>query len=205
MQREDRHPGGHDGLVDGVGGGAGLPALDRGRRAVGQLGGDGAAGAALGGELAPRRRGGGARVERLAGGHGEQVGPGSRDHLDQRVPAAAGRDPAALAQLVGQGAQSDICRTLPVDGQAQVGERVEPVGVGAALGEQQLRLERADHRRHDRVEGAQPAGVARARWQRDVHRRTLGSRSAGLARIARAGEQSQGRLVQADGEHPGSS
>ena len=51
--------------------------------------------------------------------------------------------------------------------------------------------------------GAQEAGVAGARGQRDVHRRALGGRAADLVGEARAREQADARLVQGDGEHAG--
>ena len=57
---------------------------------------------ALLGQLPPRRRGQRLRGQRLAGHDGQQVGPGPRHHLDQRVAAAAGGDPAPVAELVGQ-------------------------------------------------------------------------------------------------------
>ena len=77
----------------------------------------------------------------------EQVRPGPRHHLDQRVPAAAGGHPAAVAELVGQVPQRQVGGPLAVDGQLQVGERIQSVGVRAALGEQQLRPERPQQRR----------------------------------------------------------
>ena len=61
-------------------------------------------------------------------------------------------------------------RALPVDAELQVGQRVEPVAVAAVLADQHLRPERAQQRRHDRVERAQPARVAGARGQRHVDR-----------------------------------
>ena len=57
-------------------------------------------------------------------------------------------------------------------------------------------------RRHDRVEGTQPAGVAGAGRQRHVDRRTLGVRPADVVREAGAGEQHLAGLVQRDRQHP---
>jgi hypothetical protein len=142
------------------------------------------------------------RIERVAGRHGQQVGPGPGHHLDEGVPAAAGGHPATVADLVRQVAERDVRRALAVDRQPQVGEWVQPVRVSAALGEQHVGRERADHRRDDGVEGAQPASVAGAGRQRHVDRAALGARAAGLGGEAGAREQRERGLVQADREHP---
>ena len=52
--------------------------------------------------VAPVRRGRRLRVERLPADDGQQVGPGAGHDVQHRVPAAAGGDPAALAELVGE-------------------------------------------------------------------------------------------------------
>ena len=59
---------------------------------------------------------------------------------------------------------------LSVDTQLQVGQRIQPVRVGPVLADQHLRPELPQERRHDRVEGAQPAGIPGARGQRDIDR-----------------------------------
>ena len=62
--------------------------------------------------------------------------------------------------------------------------------------------ELAQQRGYDGVEGAQPAGVGGAGRQRDVDRRALGARAAGVGREAGAGEEHLAGLVQGDREHP---
>ena len=118
--------------------------------------------------VAPGRRRRRPRVERRARRLGQQVGPGARHDLDQLVAAAAGEQPAAAGRLVGEPVDGGVRGALPVDGQLQVGERVEPVGVAAVLADQDLGRERAQQRRDDRVERPQPAGVAGPAGQRDV-------------------------------------
>jgi len=71
--------------------------------------------------------------------------------------------PAAAGDLVRQLVQGLVRSPLAVDGQLQVRERVEPVGVAAMLADQDLRSEPAQQRRYHRVERAEPAGVAGAR------------------------------------------
>ncbi len=74
--------------------------------------------------------------------------------------------------------------------------------VAAALADDDLRVEGPHHRRHDGVEGTQPASVVGAGGQRDVHRTAFGACAAHLRRVARAREQRERGLVQADGQHP---
>ena len=84
------------------------------------------------------------------------------------VATAAREQPAAAGVLVGELVDGGVRGPLPVDGQLQVGERIEPVGVAAVLADYDLRPERGQQRRHDGVERAQPAGVAGPAGQRDV-------------------------------------
>ena len=149
--------------------------------------------------LLRRRRG---RVDRLAGRDREQVRPRPGYDLDQRVAAAAGGDPLAAAQFVGECLHREVAGPLTVHRQPQVGQRIETMCVGAALADQDLRSERAQHAGYDRVERTQPAVVADAGRQRDVDRAAVGARAAGLGRESGAREQRQRRLVQADRQHP---
>ncbi len=147
-----------------------------------------------------RRRGG--RVHRPAGRLGQQVRPGPRDDLDQRVPAAAGQQPAAACCLVGELVDGGVRGPLPVNGQLEVRQRVEPVGVAAVLADQDLRVKGAQQRRDHGMEGPQPGRVAGAARQGDVHGPPLGAGPARLRWPAGAGEQQVRGLVQADREHP---
>ena len=165
-----------------------------------------------GGQLPPGQRGGVRRPARRDRGvardvavehGGDQVRPRPRHHPEQAVPAAAGGEPAPARGVGGQLAEPPVDLAVPVDGEPEVGQRVFAVGVGAALGDQQLRAERREQRRHDRVERAQPARIARARRQREVDGVARGLAVAVLARPARAGPQRHGVLVQRDREHPG--
>ena len=131
-----------------------------------------------------------ARIERVAGHDREQMGPGPRHDLDQRVPAAAGDHPLAAAQLVGERAHREVARPLPVDGQPQVGQRVEPVRVGAALADEHLRRGTPAARRA-RPRGT-PAASRRRRCRAAAATLTAlpaGVRAADLGREAGAREQ----------------
>jgi hypothetical protein len=44
----------------------------------------------------------------------------------------------------GQVTQPAVDLTVPIDGQPEIGQRILPVGVGAALGDQQLGAERRE-------------------------------------------------------------
>ena len=121
---------------------------------------------------------------------------------DQLVPAAPGEQPAAARELVRELVQFLVGGPLRVDGQLQVGQRVEPVRIAAVLADQDLRAERAQQRRHDRVERAQPVRVPGARGQRHVDRHPVRLGPAGVAGQPGAGEQGHRVLVQADGQHP---
>jgi hypothetical protein len=94
---------------------------------------------------------------------------------------------------------------LPVgaDGQPEVGQRVGVVGVAAELGDQQLRLERADQRRHHRVERGEVQVVGGARRQRQVGDGAAGGALADLVGEPGAGEQVAPGLVHRDRQHPG--
>jgi hypothetical protein len=63
---------------------------------------------------------------------------------------------------------------LRVDAQLQVGQRIQAVGVGPLLADRDLRPERPQQRRDDRVERAQPRRIAGPRGQGDVDRRAFG-------------------------------
>ena len=111
-----------------------------------------------------------ARVDRLAGGLGEQVRPCPRYHLDQLIPPAAGEQPAPAGRFVGERVDRGMSGALRVDAQLQVGQRIQPVRVGPVLADQHLRPELAQQRRDDRVEGAQPARIPGPRGQRNIDR-----------------------------------
>ena len=61
---------------------------------------------------------------------------------------------AQLHRVVGKVAHRYVRGALTVDRQPQIGQRVEPVRVGAALTDDDLGTEGTEHRRDDRVEGA---------------------------------------------------
>ena len=169
-QREDRLPGRQDRPVHRVRRRCPAPTARTARRRSPSVIGAAAppgAGPALGG--AARRQAGGVGV---AGSSGSPVATASRwvhargttsTSAYPPPPVATQRPPHSSSASVAQG---QVGGPLPVHGQPQVGQRVEPVRVGAALGDQHLRPERAQHRRHHRVERAQPAGVVGARRQR---------------------------------------
>jgi hypothetical protein len=73
----------------------------------------------------------------------QQVRPGPRDDGLQRVATATAGDPPAAGGLVRQLVQRQVGGPLAVDGEAQVGQRVEAVGVTAVLGDQHVRAELA--------------------------------------------------------------
>ena len=154
------------------------------------------------GQVLPAVRGRRRRLDGLPGDDREQVRPGPRYRFHQRVPPTAGDHPAALAQLVGQVPHGQVAGPLPVHGQPQVGQRIQPVRVGPALAEQELRPELPDHRRHHRMERAQPPAIVGTGRQRHVHRSAFGAGAAGLGREAGTGKKRQRRLVQAHGEYP---
>jgi hypothetical protein len=52
-----------------------------------------------------------------------------------------------------------VSGALRVDAQLQVGQRIQPVGVGPVLADQELRPELVQQRRDDRVERAQPGRI----------------------------------------------
>ena len=173
VQREDRLPGGHDRPVDRVGRRCPAPTARTAR--LGAVGHRGRA------RRAPGRRS--AASSRQAGGVGVAGSSGSpvaiasrwvqaRGHdLDQRVPAAAGGHPAAVAELVGEVAQREVARPAarrPTSRRSASGSSrwaSAPHWVNSSCGP-----ERAQHRRHHGVERAQPAGVVGAGRQRHVDR-----------------------------------
>ena len=170
VRGEDRLASGHDGPVDRfVWVVAGFERLEHRRCPVCHALGCGQAGSPLnvvpprGGRLRPR-------VDRPACGLGEQVRPGPRYDVDQLVSPAAGDQPASAGQVVGERVDRGVGGPLRVDAQLQVGQRVEPVRVGPVLADQHLRPELPQQRRDDRMEGAQPAGVAGPGGQRDIDR-----------------------------------
>ena len=143
------------------------------------------------------------RVDRLTGRDRQQVGPGPRYRLDDRVPAAARWPPSArrTARRPGPAAPGTSARwPSTVSRRSASGSSRCPSAPHWVNSD--LRPERPQHRRDDRVEGPQPAGVAGTGRQRDVHRATLRARAAGLGREAGTGEQRQRRLVQAHGQYP---
>ena len=162
-------------------------------------------GSAVGGQVAHPAGGGAAQralhvVEPLLGhgrvdrhrhvrGDGGQVGPRARHDLDELVAAAAERDPPAGRRLVREVVQRLVGAALGVDGDGQVGERVVHVGVAAVLADEHLGGEGPHERRHDRLDRAQPGGVAGARRQGDVGDRAARRR----ARRCRPASRCRGR------------
>ena len=152
------------------------------------------------GQIAPVARG--RAIDRTASGHlGQQMGPRPRDDLHRLVAAAAGNDPPAIAQLVGQLVQPPIGHPLAVDAHHQVGQRVKRVGVAAVLGEQHLRLVGPQHRRDDSVEGAPPPRVADPHRQRDVDIGAQAVARPGLVGPAGPGKQRPPALVHRHGQY----
>ena len=100
--------------------------------------------------------------------------------LDDRVAAAAGRDPASARDLVREIVQSGVRRALTVDAEHQVGEGIKLVGVAAVLADEDVGPELAQERRHDRVERPQPSSIVGAGRKCDVNRRPLGARATEL-------------------------
>jgi hypothetical protein len=103
---------------------------------------------------------------------------------------------------VGQAVQGGVGGPLRVDREVEPGQRIEPVAVAAELGDQHPRLERAQQRRDDRVEGAQPAGVPGVWRQRDVDRCAFRRAVPHVVREAGAGEGGVPGLVEADRQDP---
>lgn len=68
----------------------------------------------------------------------------------------------AAGSLVGEAVDERVGDSLSVDGDGEVGEGVGVVGVAAMLADQVLRLELAQQRRRDGMQGAEPPGVAGA-------------------------------------------
>ena len=180
---------------------AGLPWPEHGGCPLGHLFGCGQAGAPR--DILPPR-GGGRRpgVDRLAGGLGEQVRPAPRHHLHQVIPSASCQQPAPASQVVGQRMDRGVGGALPVNAQLQAGQRIQPVGVGPVLADQNLRPELCQQRRDDRVEGAQPAGITGPGGQRDIDCKPLRAGPAGLGGQPGEREHLRRVLVHADRQHP---
>jgi hypothetical protein len=127
----------------------------------------------------------------------EQTQAAVKVEADKVLAGHSGPHPESVAVRAAHGYGA-----LTVDAQRQVGQRVVPVRVAAVLADQQLETERPHNRRHHGVEGPQPARVPGAGRQRDVDRRPVGMRAAGLIRPAGAGKQRVRVVVQADGQQP---
>ena len=207
VQREGRLPGRQDGPVDRVVGVVPhVPRLHPDRQRGGGQVAPPDGGAAPQGPLhvvEPLLRHGRVERQRHVGGDGGQVGPRPWHDLDELVAATAERDPPAGCRLVRQVMQRLVGAALGVDGDGQVGQRVVHVGVAAVLADEHVGGEGPHQRRHDRLDGAQPRGVAGARRERDVGDRAARGRAADVGRPAGAGEEVPTALVHRDREHPG--
>src|SRR5918994_7505870 len=101
---------------------------------------------------------------------GPEGGPGPRDDAPYVVAPAAGRDPAAAAELVGELVHPLRHVFVEAGRGREVRQGVEGVAVAAVLGEDEVGLEGAQHLGDDVLEARDPGLVVRVRLERNVDR-----------------------------------